>query len=511
MAKYDIDYCILDYEKYNQRLSEIMNNPNNKFEVVKHEPLGKTTCGFDIDHYSIGHGPMHVVYMAGVHGNEIIGVDFVTQMMKNLAQANGDYENFDSDMFTIDFIPCQNPEGYFTTTYALNYVMKGMDETEIEKFSKQYWSTYRNDDINVTSVSRIIRDFCDSFGLLEIKEKLVQLFWRLFRNKDITQKDITEFLAEYTNVNYNEIGDFVLEKWIEKLNGKDVIPKERGHHKMFESVTFDCIPEIDDAHVKLKQALIKLYENGDFPIGTLANFFANSQGVNLNDNNEYFFEIIKKRIVDEGEVFANLRDNNISKSLPGPIGVPSANMSGEFEYARENIALFRFLKSQDNLDMNYAFVNCHGTGGLFYLYPVAEDDMEKAKTEGVKRSFNFYINNRIASDYVRKIGEVYEQNTGKNDPYRMSGYQEVVTGVGDLLRKTYLASFLLELSKVGGNPLAPYGDRMGNYNLTMESNMSASMQMLKTILELKHLYSLVYEMSYDEEGRVIYNETVRRL
>ncbi|MCI9110495.1 MAG: hypothetical protein HFH47_01635 [Bacilli bacterium] len=510
MEKYEIEYSILDYNRYNQRLESVLNNPNNKFEVTKHEPLGQSTCGFDIEHYSIGNGPMHIVYMGGAHGNEIIGPDFVTQMMKNLALGNGDYENFDPNTYTIDFIPCQNPEGYFTTTYALNSIMSDMDDSEIEKFSKDYWSCYRNDDINVTTMNSIIRTFCNEHELEGVKEKLVDLFWKTFRNKPITNTDVISFLIEYTKSSELEVSNFVLEKWEEKIKG-DVIPAEKLHHSIFKEVNFDCIPEVDDKHRKLKASLMSLYENGDFPIGTLANFFSNAQGVNLNDNNENYFNILKNRMADEGTVYANLRDNNLSKSIPGPVGVPSANMDGEFEYAPENKALFKFLEMQDDKDMNFAFVNCHGTGGLFYLYPVSEDDMEKAKTEGVKRDFNFYINNRIASDYVSKVGEIYQKETGKYDPYRTMGHPSQVTGVGDLLRKTYLSSFILELSKMGGNPLAPYGDRQGNYNLTMEANMSASMQMMETILEMKHLYSSAYEMSYDENNRVVYNETARKL
>lgn len=41
------------------------------------------------------------------------------------------------------------------------------------------------------------------------------------------------------------------------------------------------------------------------------------------------------------------------------------------------------------MNQNYAFVNCHGTGGLFYLYPVADDDLEQAHDTGVERNFAF--------------------------------------------------------------------------------------------------------------------------
>ena len=64
--------------------------------------------------------------MGGAHGNEIISVDFVTQLMQNLALGNN-FDNFDPEIFTIDFIPVQNPEGFAVTTYALDSVMKKYD------------------------------------------------------------------------------------------------------------------------------------------------------------------------------------------------------------------------------------------------------------------------------------------------------------------------------------------------------------------------------------------------
>lgn len=85
MNDFDIKYEILDYAKYNKRLLDICSNPNNKFQVIKQQDLGKSRCGFPIEHYTIGNGPKHIVYMGGAHGNEIISVDFVTQLMNNIA------------------------------------------------------------------------------------------------------------------------------------------------------------------------------------------------------------------------------------------------------------------------------------------------------------------------------------------------------------------------------------------------------------------------------------------
>ncbi len=510
MEDYKITYEILDYDKYNKRLSNIINNPLNKFPVTVHKPIGQSECGFDIEHYSIGNGPMHIVYMAGAHGNEIIGVDYITQLMENIALANGVYKDFDPEQFTLDFIPCQNPEGFFTTTYALNYIMKDMTVEEIEQFSKKYWASYREDDINVTGVNAIINFFCEKFAITQSRSELTKLFWHLSIDREITPQYITSFLSSSTNIDIKAIENLVNEKWTEKLKEKKSISPQKLHHKIFEGLSLECIPETDEKHCKLKETLRKIYSTNKFPIETLANFFANSSGVNLNDNNIYFYNEIKERTSSEGLIYANLRDNNLLKNVPGPVGMPSRSLDEPFEYTPENKALLDFLEQQDKKNENYAFFNIHGTGGLIYLYPVAEDDMEKAHTEVVTRNFSFLINNRLATEYARETGTEYQEKTGTYNPYKTMGYPDKISGVGDLLRKKYISSFILELSKMGGNPIAPYGDRIGNYNITMTSNMRANMKMLKTILAISHLYETSYTMKYDETGRVHYGETARR-
>ena len=44
----------------------------------------------------------------------------------------------------------------------------------------------------------------------------------------------------------------------------------------------------------------------------------------------------------------------------------------------------------------------------------------------------------------------------------------------------------------------------------MESNMSAMMKMLETILKLEHLYNATYHIEYNDEGQVTYQEGVRK-
>ncbi len=509
MKKLDIKYEILNYDSYNKRLESLLNNPQ-KNPISKHMPIGYSSCGFSIDHYSIGNGPLHIVYLGGAHGNEIIGIDFVTQLMKNLAEGNGIFENFDPDTFTIDFIPCQNPEGFYTTTYALHQFLKNKTEEEIEKFSKEYHQAYKEDDNNVLAIDYILREFCKQFDLEAITDDLRLTFWQYFNNKEININSIVALLSSFFNYKEEDIRVFVVDKWNEKLNGKEIIPAFRYHQKMFETVTLDCIPPKDKAHTLLKEKLSKIYSAGRFPIGTLANFYANADGVNLNDNNEYFFEEMKEKRKFGNQVYANLRDNNLSKNYPGPVGTPNNHYNSRFEYTTENQALIDFLARQKEKDENFALINCHGTGGALYLYPVYDEDIETVKQNGTTRDFSFFINNRIATEYTKEIGRIYEQETGTYLPYETMEHPDRITGVGDLLRKQYIGSFLLELSNIVGNPIAPYADKDGNFRLTMEANMHAMMKMLETILSMEHLYNTTYTMSY-QNGKVKYDTKVKKL
>ena len=211
--EYNIDYEILSYPKYIKRLNKILNNPDNVYPVEKLENLGYTSCGFPIEHYKIGKGPIHVTYMGGAHGNEIIGVDFVTQLMQNLSLGKGTFRNFNPAIYTIDFIPCQNPEGYFTTTYALEQLMGNMTHQEIEAFSKKYWSCYREDDIKVNKVNKILNAFVTEFSNAGTKEDITNFFWQKFLNKNITLDSMKEFLSNYYFVNKNKLDELVDREW----------------------------------------------------------------------------------------------------------------------------------------------------------------------------------------------------------------------------------------------------------------------------------------------------------
>lgn len=494
MNDYNIKYEILNFESFNARLNDLVNSDTlNK--VVKHEPIGYSACGFPIEHYSIGTGPMHITYMGGAHGNEIISVDFVTQLMRNLADGKGRLENIDLSLFTIDFIPCQNPEGFYVTTYALKQKMDGMSEDEIEAFSKKYWQAYRNDDIQSNYLKEIIKYTAEK---LEVpSDGLINVLWKNNIGKDIYPESIANLFGDKNALS------FVKQMWTEKFGAVEKVNSLRQHHALFDGISLDCIPEIDEAHKKLKVKISKMYESGMFPIESLANFFANADGVNINDNNIEFYNEFKANIERDTIITGNNRDSSLIKSIPGPMGMPSKSMSEPFAYSPENSALINYIVSRDN--NNYAFINCHGTGGVLYIYPVWNKELDTSIDNGVEvRNFSFYINNRLGTEYIKETGRTYLNEFGKNDQYRTMGHPSRVTGFGDYMRKNFKSSLLLELSKMGGNPIAPYGDKNGNYMATMVANFNACKILLLNIKEMEELYNMEYTIDYKKNGQVKY-------
>ena len=193
---YDIHFNILNYNLFYSYLSHICNEKNNKFSIDVHEPIGFSDCGFPILHYSIGNGPYEVLYMGGAHGNEIIGVDFILQLMRNMALGNGKFCDFDPNLFTVHFIPVQNPEGFFTTTYALDSVLKDKSSLEKEDFCRDYYLNYRSSNGDILNIQKLL-DYCveRSNSSLE-KEEVRRKWWNFCRKYGVTFSTFCLFLKQ---------------------------------------------------------------------------------------------------------------------------------------------------------------------------------------------------------------------------------------------------------------------------------------------------------------------------
>ena len=457
---YEILYELLDYEKLNKRLNAIVHNPNNKFPVIEHECIGKSSSNFPIPYYSIGEGSKHIVIFGGVHGNEIIGVDYVTQLMYNLALGKGSFQNFSSQEYTIDFLPLINPDGFYTTTYALNYVLTN----DLESFAHTYFLNYKHDDKLIKNINDLLKDICKKMNILNSLDQLINKFWLYFYGySHLTPKLICNFLVNQ-DIDVENMLDVIKELFL-KYFAKEEISLSKKHQEMFNEVTLDVIPELDENHRLLKEKLSYIYKDKLVPLHTLANFYANSNGVNLNDNNLYYYEIFKNKLKEEKVILAKGRENNILISMSSSIGMPNYDMQKPFKYEIENEALLTFIKELNDEGLYYASFNCHGTGGLLYAKPINNQKYLK-------------INEEKAQIYIQKINEVYHELLQEEIHYEIMPKGKLITGVGDMLREEYPLAFLLELSKMGGNPLGPYGDKEHNYTITMFANFEALMSFI---------------------------------
>ena len=122
-------------------------------------------------------------------------------------------------------------------------------------------------------------------------------------------------------------------------------------------------------------------------------------------------------------------------------------------YEKENLILEALI--QDSIQQKRYLMTLlyHGTGGMIYYQP--NQDALSDKT---------YHN---ILQYNQELAFYYNQKT----QYQLLD-ESSLTGYGDYLRKTYPGVLLIELSKMGGNPLGPYGDKE-NIERVYEENINA--------------------------------------
>ena len=412
------NFELLNYDKYHKRLENIINNAKNR--VTIHESIAKTNCGFDVEHYSIGNGPHHIVVVGGTHGCEIIGVDFVTKLMEEISLGRGEYKDIDLNYFTFDFFPLHNPEGFIISTSAVDTLIKdSMTGEEKEAKCKEYYLAFRQDDIN--SIRKEHQD------------------------------------------------------------------EPKLHHKMFENVTWECIPE---KYKQLRENVKMMYEYYKFPNGSIIDWRSNGSGVELNANtpDNQRFERVKNGEIEYG----SLRYNTICQSFPGPMGVPSKDPIN-FKFEPENFSLFEFIANLHAKEEYYGMFTYHGTAGAIVYKPYNFSDFDYLYAESGKlkeRNYSEQINSMVANSYQI------------DTTYKTSGLSMVdnvgLSGCGDLLRSVYPGVILVELSKMGGNSIAPYGDIFGNYRNVINNNLKAFASSLKTIQSLERL---MYDSYFEDVSK----------
>jgi hypothetical protein len=470
----DVKYEKLSYSRYQNRIKKILNDDKLKQLGINYEVIGRTQYGFPIDKISIGFGNKEMFIVGGTHGSEVIGVDFVTQLISSLK------EGFDPNLMKIIFIPLQNPEGFFITTHTF----KVIDDSNFLKESKEYYNRYRIDFACKKAIDNLNgfvnrQDFIDAECFLN-KFKLFlnsdEAWLYLYETRSLPNlKLFTKYINLIDDVkSFSELKikilsilKLVMNKIVvDNVNNNDYLylfltELEKGfdnsglwhdisnenkiklHQLMFQNTDFFTIK-----NKRLAKDIDIMYQ--DFPRGSSINHDANASGVNLNANNRLNPGI---NIAKRGEItYFYGANNNLKHYFKGPVGLATRNKN-KFEMEVENRVLYDIL-NKSYQDGNYLMTLLyHGTGGEVYFKPY-----QSLMDEKNYQSF-FEYNDILTNIYVNE-----------------TGYKKIMssdtTGFGDELRRTYPGVLLIELSKMRGNPLAPYGDKENIYNVMTTNQMA---------------------------------------
>ncbi len=404
-------YEILDYAKYQQRIASLFKDSNeHQYPLHCQEPLAITRLGYPVEHYTIGEGKNHFVIIGGTHGNELISVDFTTQLMRSLIKGEGIFQDFDLSDFTLHFIPLQNPEGFIINTTAIaNYIP----------------------DLPAVNLSSPSVAKCP---YLQKLEKLCHKYYLAYRQDDALSLVTGSHMA-------------------------------KAHHSIFKS----AFPsQITDA--ALHDSVCQICSSTEFPAGSLIDWRSNGSGIDLNSNTPYNYRALQVYQNDQ-IVYGHRRSSNVLNYTKGPLGAPCFAKE-TFTYEPENQGLIDLLTNLYQSGEYCGTLSFHGTAGWIY-YQTAPDKLPL-------ENFQPPINLNTINEINQELGVVYS----KPSQYHLVTTQ-TNTGVGDLLRTNFPGSLLIELSKMGGNPLAPYGDITNNFLPTMLDNFAAVKAVLLKAKNLK--------------------------
>lgn len=210
------------------------------------------------------------------------------------------------------------------------------------------------------------------------------------------------------------------------------------------------------------------YDNYKFPKQSIIDWRANSNGVDLNKNNPKNFKFKNKEKENKNfkPLFGKLRFNSLMREVPGPQGTSSVN-NQKFSFEPENLGLLKLLLNLKKDDKYAGALSYHGTGGVIYFRPknyLEEKDLKKAKLL------------KEIDEINTNMAKAYQIYTG----YKEMPYEQNPIGTGDMIRQILPSFLIIELSKMGGNPLGPYGDK-DNYQKLINDNIIAFNSLIKLI------------------------------
>ncbi len=473
----NVKYDKLYYSKYRKKLKGLLNSEELKKLGIKYNLIGFTKYNYPFETISIGFGEKEIFIVGGTHGSEVIGVDFVLQLIENIKN----FEEFNPNLYKIIFIPMQNPEGFDISSSTF----KSINDFEYKEKAYEYYKKYRIDSlisIAFESLNKLINNFLNSNKILEAQDLLEQL--KLFLNNDKNWIRLSEpraipevkiLINSINNIekvkNFDELKNYLiiisnsmennvldsdyLKVFIKEFkrgfennfiwNEIDKINKEKLHQLMFKDDNFKNLE-----NPQLKNQIIKLYEDNNFPKGSQITYDANGSGINLNANNKLNPGINELKINQVS--YGNYSKDNIVRYFKGPIGAPTNDINN-FKYELENKYLYDLLNTSFKSGKYLSTFLYHGTGGMIFYKP------NKSMID--ERKYEDYL------IYNKTLASIYSNDTD----YKLLDISDT-TGYGDLLRRTFPGVLLIELSKMGGNPIGPYGDEDNIYK-TINDNFNA--------------------------------------
>lgn len=469
-------YQKLNYQNYQKNIKELLKKKELKDLGIQKTTLAKTKYLYDIDCITIGKGKKELFLVGGTHGSEPIGTDYLLNFINTLPTL----EEFDPNHFKLIILPLQNPEGFDISSNTL----RNIHFSNFQESAYEYYLRYRTDSI-ILKALQSLNQFMETTSEYQSTEQWINSFqtfiqttptWKhlssplvmpniTFLNEQINhlnhikeEKELKIKLLTLLNQTIKQlkkenIHDQFLEFFLNELkigfSKKELWTKtqnedqKRLYQQMFESISFDGL-----ANPKLVIEIEEMYQKYHHPKGSQIGHDATGSGVNLNANNDRNpgLTAIKENHI----IYGNHVKSNIKNYHPGPLGSPTEDPY-HFQFSIENQVLETLIQTSYQKNTYLATLLFHGTGGLIYYKPY----------QGLMKKQNY----QEFYPYNQELANIYSKQTD----YRLLE-ESSTTGYGDYLRRTYPGVLLIELSKMGGNPIGPYGDKNNIYQVFHDNN-----------------------------------------
>ena len=298
--------------------------------------------------------------------------------------------------------------------------------------------------------------------------------------KDMSQSEAEKICKEYYKIYRLDTTDPDRENSLKR------------HQKFFEGISSDCIP---DKYSEIRNKVSSILQKyPDLPPWCLHVWSANANGIDIQANSSYNPQI-KQIMNGEALYMKPIRFDNIDFSHPGPMNCPFDKEASCFKAEPETQALADLLDTLHSKNKLFAYLNYHSTGGMIFQRPsIPPKNLSINRDDISKKEIQNYIFAKLYSQKTYKNRGLDENGIDKKEttPYTIQTNLEKATSTNDIFRLLYPQDLLIELSPMGGNPLAPYGDINGNYSNTMNSNLDA----VKHTLEIASYIKLISENFY---------------